>query len=100
MSWKNVKEFYNEFSFKNSVGSKSVTIETALEGIEVAEKLKWKYPEKNEFPNEKQIVLGISKKNQTYHLVTYDKEFKQFYKDDDFGIGILCWCELPVFNKA
>ena len=76
-----------------------VEYDIAWKAIDLANKTEWKHLEKNEFPNTNQLVLGISK-NGNYHLVKYISEFKEFYKDDDFAVKIIQWCELPIFNKA
>ena len=72
--------------------------------------MNWKYPEKNEFPEDYKEVLLMyeyeSNKVVNPIIAHYISSENKFYFapshsiNEFYGIKILAWCELPVFNKA
>lgn len=63
----------------------------------------WHYIEKDGLSNHFEYVRIVFKNNQKETFTAYYHAFKQKYIYDGIGYDIseiLCWCELPIFNKA
>lgn len=66
----------------------------AHNAVELAATPDWKYPEKNEFPKDKQRVLCVFKET---NMVQEDIFFR--VNIDYFKKLYIAWCKLPVFNE-
>lgn len=61
----------------------------------------WKYPKKNEFPDNDRIVL-----NQSGYRCFYNSIEKQWYIQQFYAVGtritedVIAWCELPIFDEV
>jgi hypothetical protein len=64
--------------------------------INIGSKTEWKYPEKGEYPKDKQKVLCVYEAGQNtiqtleYYFECNKNEFKEHY---------IAWCELPIYDN-
>ena len=89
------KQLINDAEYFTAKKSFKGLKQDALQAVEIASQINWKYPEKNEFPTEKQRVLGVFKETNLVQEDIFFTENIQYFKN-----LYIAWCEMPVFNKA
>jgi hypothetical protein len=100
---KNV-EYHDRITFKGEYQVKKVSFETANEAIELAAKIDWKYPEKNELPEKDAKVYCVCFSGSMAGLNFSHYSIGRFngrcFSCEMDWITVIAWCELPIFNKA